>query len=301
MCLNCGSGFMDEDALNEVWHEYRRVGTLADRNLQHFPSCKSVDGQAPLHPSDITPTKRTPMIRGSGLYGHHSTPSEADLTDMAQSFMTPSPSPAKPQHEMGLPPFPAAPYQRSPLALQPPSRPRAPSDPGVSPMRRSGSMMSELDLVTAAFGSPAAAPSIVFGHMRPRDQSPSPMPMVPQISVVDATIVLEDDGDLGVFSEQDMGEAGVPRLLMPEILQLRLEAARHHASAGSSVSSGTDTPTVVEGITSRSISPFPGYVNGAPFAYPPREDVPKIHCRACGKDPCDVPTATMCGHIFCKE
>ncbi|EPS97012.1 hypothetical protein FOMPIDRAFT_1052717 [Fomitopsis schrenkii] len=28
---------------------------------------------------------------------------------------------------------------------------------------------------------------------------------------------------------------------------------------------------------------------------------PSWHCRSCGKDPCDKPTATACGHIFCHQ
>ena len=28
---------------------------------------------------------------------------------------------------------------------------------------------------------------------------------------------------------------------------------------------------------------------------------PSWHCRSCGKDPCDDPTATVCGHIFCHQ
>ena len=28
---------------------------------------------------------------------------------------------------------------------------------------------------------------------------------------------------------------------------------------------------------------------------------PSWHCRSCGKDPCDDPTATVCGHIFCHR
>jgi hypothetical protein len=284
--------------------------------------------------SEATPTKLTPSTRASRLQAHISTPSEADLTDMVHSFITPSPSPAKPRHDIGLPPFPAA-YQNSPLAqAQTLSPGKASSDPGASPlvnghvngngaraadMLRSGSEMSELDLATASFGSPAAAPSIVFGHSR--DRSSSPAPSVPEIAILDATIDLsalsDDDSDIGVSNGTDSVSVNVPRLLVPEILRLRLEASRDRTRPDSSLSSGSgaDTPTAAEVQTPRSNSPFPGSTNGSPFAYPTfpshkgespvkkarsSSSVGLVFCRACGKDPCEAPTATMCGHVFCK-
>jgi hypothetical protein len=244
------------------------------------------------------------------LYGHHSTPSEADLTDMVTAFMTPSPSPARPQHEMGLPPFPAVnTYQSSPLSRTELSR--AMSDPGASPllgvgapqMARSGSEMSELDLATASFGSPAAPPCIVFGHAR------GGLPAVPEIAVLDASLELEDgddDGDIGASNGLDAVAVSVPRLLVPEVLRLRLHAAQNRRTSGGSESSGTETPSDVEDETPRAVSPFSGSINGS-FTYPthygggPSKQVTRMHCRLCERDPCETPVATMCGHVFCKR
>jgi hypothetical protein len=318
---------------------------------------------------------------------------------------------------------------------------------GASNMLRTGSDMSELDLATVSFNSPAAPPSIVFGHARDISPSPGPRPNVPKISVLDATLDLdlggmslgndgEDDEEDISFnndyndvynndynnedefeSESDIGGVApnlnernqdqdrygsrdadgdrtairihAPRINVPEILRLRLAAANNRSSSVSSTStsasiasivsngsngstgtsasnntghgngngvrnslgegnaSGTDsglsTPTMADISTPRSISPFPDSNKGSPFAYPfPAHDgvesSPKktwrngngngastanghgvstsapspsamnhssglslLHCRACKQDPCEVPTATMCGHVFCKS
>ncbi|KZT68408.1 hypothetical protein DAEQUDRAFT_333853 [Daedalea quercina L-15889] len=48
--------------------------------------------------------------------------------------------------------------------------------------------------------------------------------------------------------------------------------------------------------TGRSASTHPAPPESAPQSRPTG---PSWHCRSCGKDPCENPTATQCGHIFC--
>jgi hypothetical protein len=232
---------------------------------------------------------------------------------MAQSFLTPSPSPARPRPESG---FPCGP--RSPPMLG-----------------RSASEMSELDLAAAAVlgASPLAR------HVA----------AIPEIAVQDASILGTDADDeymLGRGAPPDDADDGditapsrrAPRLLMPQALRLRiassgtsaprLAAARSlqafpsvdaresrlldeqdptDAGAGADAS-GTSTPSATAyDLTPR--SPFPPAPAGTPFAPPlvngsssPAPRGPSlVYCRICGQDPCSRPTATMCGHVFCKE
>ena len=47
----------------------------------------------------------------------------------------------------------------------------------------------------------------------------------------------------------------------------------------------------------------PRYRNAPPPSLtPPAAQKPgPLYCRLCGQDPCDTPTSTMCGHIFCRR
>jgi hypothetical protein len=196
-------------------------------------------------------------------------------------------------------------------------------------MRREFSEMSELDLATAAFGSPAASPNILYNgnHNHSRDVSPSPQPYgVPDIAIQDATIDFSDDeSDIGSapVPAPNWSSTRVPQLLGPEILRLRLSAAaaaRAREALESGSESGISTPTAADTVgtmRSRSASPFSGSTDGSPFAYPVHAvavngkkgspspmkragSIGMLYCRVCGQDPCDAPTATMCGHVFCK-
>jgi hypothetical protein len=248
------------------------------------------------------------------MRGHHSTPSEADLTDMAQSFLTPSPSPARPRPESG---FPCGP--RSPPMLG-----------------RSASEMSELDLAAAS----VLGASPLVHHVT----------AIPEIAVQDACASSTDPNDEYMLGREapppDDADDGditapsrhAPRLLMPQALRLRIAssgtgapefaaarslqalpsvAARESrlldeqdptdAGAGADAS-GTSTPSATAyDLTPR--SPYPPAPAGTPFAPPlvngSSAAAPRgpslVYCRICGQDPCSRPTATMCGHVFCKE
>lgn len=85
--------------------------------------------------------------------------------------------------------------------------------------------------------------------------------------------VFDDGEDSGDESEQS--DLGVPHI--------------HSPSQGN-----TRSPSPMNGLSPRPVSREKGKAKATAAG-------PSFHCRLCFTDPCDEPTATVCGHIFCNK
>jgi len=77
---------------------------------------------------------------------------------------------------------------------------------------------------------------------------------------------------------------------------------RGSTSSRSGVSEDVSSITASVATSTRSPTPTPS--EPAASALPQGRSAasgPSWHCRSCGKDPCEDPTATQCGHIFCYK
>lgn len=59
--------------------------------------------------------------------------------------------------------------------------------------------------------------------------------------------------------------------------------------------------TTESSVTPASVNSTVPLIYTASASQQTRATGPSWHCRSCGKDPCESPTATQCGHIFCHR
>jgi hypothetical protein len=282
----------------------------------------AVVGTQPISPegsvSETTPTKSHLIVTalGSGGKGYKlnvtTTPSEADLTDMAQNFLTPSPSPARPAADFALP-----------------SPPRSNGSPPDSPFRED----DDDDDDESDLGMPlASVPDIsILSCSTTASGEPRLSPVLTRLRIPGMVRLRASDtnGAESAISALALPSALIPSLngggnnsgtrLPPPRLDEEDDEDGEEFDLAARPPSGMATPTVPCAQKQEWLAPSlraQQHQQHHPLANPPETASPArkpdalspatqqarslVYCRACKKDPCEVPTATMCGHVFCK-
>ncbi|ESK96307.1 myc-associated zinc finger [Moniliophthora roreri MCA 2997] len=153
----------------------------------------------------------------------------------------------------------------------------SPSSPVVSiPARRSPTSAPALIYTTVRGGSPSPPSSSIHAGERPAelDDYPSSRSSTLSCSSPDLSNYTFGNDMLSMESPLPFSplESGIPTSAMSTINALQRK------TLGDRLHRGYTPVSVRRKVTTPSLS---------------------VHCRQCGKDSCDDPTATMCGHLFC--
>ncbi|KZT68410.1 hypothetical protein DAEQUDRAFT_333976 [Daedalea quercina L-15889] len=118
-----------------------------------------------------------------------------------------------------------------------------------------------------------------------------------------------------VAASQEASHAASEEILAPRTVPHAVREVRSRSSSVASgggrrrdISASTSLPSVATSeasgsqkstVTSQGTTVAPA--KAAPPVKPASSSTVSWHCRSCLKDPCDEPTATICGHIFCHQ
>ncbi|KAH9932258.1 uncharacterized protein B0H18DRAFT_1208566 [Fomitopsis serialis] len=113
-------------------------------------------------------------------------------------------------------------------------------------------------------------------------------------------------GSIDISMESASCPATSPSLIASDTSAdaLPVSTGRTRGSTSSRSEVSEDVTSIIVSVATSTSSPTPAPSEPVASALPQGRSAasgPSWHCRSCGKDPCEDPTATQCGHIFCHS